>query len=93
MGFIGTAVARELIDHGHSVLGVARTDEDAMGHFGWLGMFASVDMPATSRVTQEKARVEADARRTDRGHRHGDAAGADDVQLRIRLRPIFASVL
>ena len=28
-GFIGTAVAQELIDHGHTVLGVARTDEAA----------------------------------------------------------------
>jgi len=27
--------------------------EDAMAHFGWLGMFANVDMPATSRITQE----------------------------------------
>jgi nucleoside-diphosphate-sugar epimerase len=27
--------------------------EAAMAHFGWLGMFASVDMPATSRITQE----------------------------------------
>jgi nucleoside-diphosphate-sugar epimerase len=26
----------------------------AFAHFGWLGMFASVDMPATSRITQEK---------------------------------------
>jgi len=30
------------------------TPEDAMAHFGWLGMFASVDMPATSRITQDK---------------------------------------
>ena len=28
-GFIGTAVAQELIGHGHTVLGVARTDEAA----------------------------------------------------------------
>lgn len=28
--------------------------EDAMAHFGWLGMFAGVDMPATSRITQER---------------------------------------
>ena len=27
--------------------------EAAMAHFGWLGMFASVDMPATSRITQD----------------------------------------
>jgi nucleoside-diphosphate-sugar epimerase len=29
------------------------TQEQAMGHFGWLGMFAGVDMPASSRITQE----------------------------------------
>ena len=28
--------------------------EAAVAHFGWLGMFAGVDMPATSRITQEK---------------------------------------
>ncbi len=28
--------------------------EEAVGHFGWLGMFVSVDMPATSHVTQER---------------------------------------
>ena len=28
--------------------------EAAMAHFGWLGMFAAVDMPASSRITQEK---------------------------------------
>jgi nucleoside-diphosphate-sugar epimerase len=32
----------------------AVSPEDAMAHFGWLGMFASVDMPATSHITQEK---------------------------------------
>jgi nucleoside-diphosphate-sugar epimerase len=34
----------------------ALTQEDAMAHFGWLGMLASVDMPATSHITQEKLR-------------------------------------
>jgi nucleoside-diphosphate-sugar epimerase len=28
--------------------------EAAIAHFGWLGMFAGVDMPATSHITQEK---------------------------------------
>jgi hypothetical protein len=32
----------------------ALAQEEAMAHFGWLGMFASVDMPATSLITQEK---------------------------------------
>ena len=30
------------------------TPDDAMAHFGFLGMFAAVDMPASSRLTQEK---------------------------------------
>jgi nucleoside-diphosphate-sugar epimerase len=30
------------------------TQEEAIAHFGWLGMFAGVDMPATSAITQEK---------------------------------------
>lgn len=28
--------------------------EEAMAHFGWLGMFGGVDMPASSHITQEK---------------------------------------
>ncbi len=28
--------------------------EGAVAHFGWLGMFIGVDMPATSRITQDK---------------------------------------
>jgi nucleoside-diphosphate-sugar epimerase len=28
--------------------------EGAVDHFGWLGMFASLDMPATSHITQQK---------------------------------------
>ena len=30
------------------------TQEDAVGHFGWLGMFAGVDMPASSQITQDR---------------------------------------
>ena len=28
--------------------------EDAVNHFGWLGMFAGIDMPATSQLTQQR---------------------------------------
>ena len=28
--------------------------EEAQGHFGWLGMFAGVDMPASSRITRDR---------------------------------------
>jgi nucleoside-diphosphate-sugar epimerase len=28
--------------------------EDAIGHFGWLGVFAGVDMPASSELTQQR---------------------------------------
>ena len=31
----------------------AVAQEEAMAHFGWLGMFAGVDMPATSHITQQ----------------------------------------
>ncbi|HXQ11664.1 MAG TPA: SDR family oxidoreductase [Caulobacteraceae bacterium] len=28
--------------------------EEAVNHFGWLGMFAGIDMPASSRLTQQR---------------------------------------
>jgi nucleoside-diphosphate-sugar epimerase len=28
--------------------------EEAVNHFGWLGMFASIDMPASSQLTQQR---------------------------------------
>ena len=33
---------------------VAISAEEAAGHFGWLGMFAGMDCPASSRLTQER---------------------------------------
>jgi nucleoside-diphosphate-sugar epimerase len=32
---------------------VAKSPEEAAGHFGWLAMFAGADIPASSRLTQE----------------------------------------
>ena len=33
---------------------VSITEEEAFSHFGWLGMFASLDVPASSRQTREQ---------------------------------------
>jgi hypothetical protein len=33
---------------------VSLTGDDAAGHFGWMTMFAGVDMPASSAITREK---------------------------------------
>ncbi len=33
---------------------ISLAPEEAMGHFGWIGMFAALDMPASSRITQER---------------------------------------
>jgi nucleoside-diphosphate-sugar epimerase len=49
--------AREIAAAIASRLGVKTASisaEDAVGHFRWLGMFASVDMPASSTLTQQR---------------------------------------
>ena len=46
---IATAIGKRL---GLPVVGLQ--PEQAMDHFGWLGMFAAVDIPGSSRITQER---------------------------------------
>jgi len=44
----------EVIGHGLKLPVVAIAPEDAAAHFGWLGMFAAMDLPASSALTQER---------------------------------------
>jgi nucleoside-diphosphate-sugar epimerase len=44
----------EAIGRGLKIPVVSLTPEEAAGHFGWMGMFAGMDMPASSALTQEQ---------------------------------------
>ncbi len=44
----------EAIGRGLKVPVVARSPEEAAGHFGWLGFFAGRDAPASSKLTQQR---------------------------------------
>ena len=44
----------EAIGRGLKIPVVSLSPEEAAGHFGWLGMFAGWDMPASSALTQER---------------------------------------
>ena len=44
----------EIIGRGLRVPVKSIRQEDAPAHFGWLGMFAGVDLPASSAITREK---------------------------------------
>jgi nucleoside-diphosphate-sugar epimerase len=44
----------EAIGRGLKVPVVSKSPEEAVAHFGWLGMFAGADMPASSALTQER---------------------------------------
>jgi nucleoside-diphosphate-sugar epimerase len=44
----------EAIGRGLKVPVVSKSAEEAGDHFGWLGMFVGVDMPASSALTQER---------------------------------------
>jgi nucleoside-diphosphate-sugar epimerase len=44
----------EAIGRGLSLPVVAKSPEEAGEHFGWLGIFAGADMPASSALTQER---------------------------------------
>jgi nucleoside-diphosphate-sugar epimerase len=44
----------EAIGRGLKVPVVSKSPEEAGAHFGWLGLFAGMDMPASSALTQER---------------------------------------
>lgn len=44
----------EVIGEGLKVPAVSISPDEAAGHFGWLGMFAAFDMPASSALTRER---------------------------------------
>jgi hypothetical protein len=44
----------EAIGRGLKIPVVSMSPEEAVGHFGWLGFFAGMDMPASSALTQQR---------------------------------------
>ena len=52
-GVTAKAIA-EAIGRGLKVPVVSLSPEEAAGHFGWMAMFAGMDMPASSKLTQER---------------------------------------
>ena len=44
----------EAIGRGLKIPVVSMSPEEATGHFGWLGFFAGMDMPASSALTQQR---------------------------------------
>jgi nucleoside-diphosphate-sugar epimerase len=52
-GVTAKAIA-EAIGRGLKIPVVSLSPEEAAGHFGWLGLFAGLDMPASSALTQER---------------------------------------
>ena len=44
----------EVIGRGLQVPAISLTPEQAQDHFGWLGMFAGFDMPASSTQTRQE---------------------------------------
>jgi len=44
----------EVIGRGLKVPGVAMSGDEAAAHFGWMAMFAGMDLPASSAQTQER---------------------------------------
>ena len=52
-GVTAKAIA-EAIGRGLKIPVVSLSPEEAAGHFGWMGFFAGMDMPASSALTQER---------------------------------------
>jgi nucleoside-diphosphate-sugar epimerase len=44
----------EAIGRGLKIPVVSKSPGEAAGHFGWLAMFAGMDMPASSALTQQR---------------------------------------
>jgi nucleoside-diphosphate-sugar epimerase len=44
----------EAIGRGLKIPVISVSPEEAAGHFGWLGFFAGMDMPASSALTQQR---------------------------------------
>ena len=44
----------EAIGRGLKIPVVSLSPEEAAGHFGWMGFFAGMDMPASSALTQQR---------------------------------------
>jgi nucleoside-diphosphate-sugar epimerase len=44
----------EAIGRGLKIPVVAKSPEEAAAHFGWLGIFAGMDIPASSALTQQR---------------------------------------
>jgi hypothetical protein len=44
----------EAIARGLNIPAVSISREEAAGHFGWLAMFAGLDCPASSALTQQR---------------------------------------
>jgi hypothetical protein len=49
MKAIAETIARVL-----NIPAVSLTAEEAQAHFGWMAMFAGLDLPASSRLTRER---------------------------------------
>ncbi|SIO66571.1 Nucleoside-diphosphate-sugar epimerase [Singulisphaera sp. GP187] len=52
-GVTAKAIA-EAIGRGLKIPVVSLSPEEVAGHFGWMGLFAGMDMPASSALTQER---------------------------------------
>ena len=52
-GVTARAIA-EAIGRGLKIPVVSLSPEEAAGHFGWLGFFAGMDMPASSELTKRR---------------------------------------
>jgi nucleoside-diphosphate-sugar epimerase len=51
---VTTRAIAEAIGRGLKIPVVSMSPDEAAGHFGWLGFFAGVDMPASSTLTQQR---------------------------------------